>query len=43
VITDGARFRREIKSEVAIAKAGFNKKNTRFTSKLDINLSLVGV
>jgi len=28
----------EIKSRIAMAKAAFNKKKTRFTSKLDLNL-----
>ena len=28
----------EIKSRIAMAKAAFNKKNTLFTSKLDLNL-----
>jgi len=28
----------EIKSKIAMAKAGFNKKKTLFTSKLDLNL-----
>jgi hypothetical protein len=38
MMTDDARFAREIKSRIAIAKAAFNKKETLFTSKLDLNL-----
>jgi hypothetical protein len=32
------RYTREIKSRIAMAKAAFNKKETLFTSKLDLNL-----
>ena len=32
------RCKYEIKSRIAMAKAGFNKKKTLFTSKLDLNL-----
>jgi hypothetical protein len=38
MITNDARCTREIKSRIAMAKAGFNKKKTLFTSKLDLNL-----
>jgi hypothetical protein len=39
MITYGARFTREIKSRIAMAKAAFNnKKKNLFTSKLDLNL-----
>jgi hypothetical protein len=38
MITNDARCTREIKSRIATAKAAFNKKNTLFTSKLDLNL-----
>jgi len=41
MITDDARYTREIKSRVAIAKAAFDKKKTLFTSKLDLNLGTV--
>ena len=37
-ITNDARCTWEIKSRIAMAKAAFNKKNTLFTSKLDLNL-----
>ena len=33
-----ARCTREIKSRIIIAKAAFKKKETLFTSKLDLNL-----
>jgi hypothetical protein len=38
IITNGARFTREIKSKISMAKAVFNKKKTLFTSKLELNL-----
>jgi hypothetical protein len=38
MITDDARFTREIKARIATAKAAFNKKKTLFTSKLDLEL-----
>jgi hypothetical protein len=38
MITNDARCTREIKSRIAMAQAAFNKKNTHFTSKLDLNL-----
>jgi hypothetical protein len=38
VITNAARYTREIKSRIVMAKAAFNKKKTLFTSKLDLNL-----
>jgi hypothetical protein len=37
MIINDARCTREIKSRIAMAKAAFNKKKTRFTSKLDSN------
>jgi hypothetical protein len=37
MVTNDARFTREIKSRIAVEKAEFNK-NTLFTSKLDLNL-----
>jgi hypothetical protein len=38
IITNDARFTREIKSRIAMAKAAFNKKKNLFTSKLDLNV-----
>jgi hypothetical protein len=38
MITNDARYTREIKSRIAMAKAEFNKKKTIFISKLDLNL-----
>jgi hypothetical protein len=38
MITNNARWTREIKSRIAVAKAAFNKKKTVSMSKLDINL-----
>jgi hypothetical protein len=40
MITNDARFTREIKSRIAMAKAAFKKKKkkTPFTNKLDLNL-----
>jgi hypothetical protein len=38
MITNDARCAREIKSRIAMLKAAFNKKQTIFTSKLDLNL-----
>jgi hypothetical protein len=38
MITSDARYRCEIKSRTAMAKAAFNKKKTLFTNKLDLNL-----
>jgi hypothetical protein len=37
IVTNDARYTREIKSWMAMAKAAFNKK-ALFTSKLDLNL-----
>jgi hypothetical protein len=37
-ITNDARCTREIKTRIAMAKTAFNKKNTLFASKLDLNL-----
>ena len=39
LITGDARYTREIKSRIAIAKAAFNRNKTLFTSKLDLNLT----
>jgi len=33
-----ARYTREIKSGIAVAKAAFNKKKTLFSSNLDLNV-----
>jgi hypothetical protein len=38
VITNDARFTREIKSRISIAKAAFNNNNDLFPSKLDLKL-----
>ena len=38
MITNDARCASEIKSRIAMEKAAFNRKKTRFTSKLDLNL-----
>jgi hypothetical protein len=38
MITNDARCTREIKARIAMAKAAFNKRNTLFTSKLDLEL-----
>jgi hypothetical protein len=38
MITNDARFTREIKSRIAMAKAAFSKKKNLFTSKLDVNV-----
>jgi hypothetical protein len=38
MLPNDARYTREIKSRIAMAKAAFNKKKTLFTSKLDCNL-----
>ena len=38
LLTNDGRYTREIKSRIAMAKAAFSKKNTLFTSKLDLNL-----
>jgi hypothetical protein len=38
MITNDAKYIREIKSRIAMAKAAFNKKKTLFASKLDLNL-----
>jgi hypothetical protein len=38
MITNDARCTREIKSRIAMAKAAFNKKNTHFTSNLNLNI-----
>jgi hypothetical protein len=37
-ITNNARCTREIKFRIVMAKAAFNRKNTLFISKLDLNL-----
>ena len=39
MITNDARCTHKIKSRIVVAKAAFNKKNTLFTSKLDLNLT----
>jgi hypothetical protein len=38
MLTNDGGCRCEIESRIAMAKAAFNKKNTLFTSKLDLNL-----
>jgi hypothetical protein len=38
IITGDARFTREIKSKIAMAKTAFSKKKTLLTSKLDLLL-----
>jgi len=38
LITNDTRFKREIKSRIAMAKLAFNRKGTVFTSKLDLYL-----
>jgi hypothetical protein len=38
MVTKCARYTRGIKYRFAMTKAAFNKKKTRFTSKLDLNL-----
>ena len=38
MLTNDGRCTHEIKSRIAMAKAAFSKKNTLFTSKLDLNL-----
>ena len=38
ITTNDARCPQEIKSEIALAKAAFNKTKTRFTGKLDSGL-----
>jgi hypothetical protein len=38
MVSSDARCTREIRFRTAIRKAAFNKKNTHFTSKLDVNL-----
>jgi hypothetical protein len=38
VITNDGRCKREIKFRVAMSKAAFNKYQTLFTRKLDLNL-----
>jgi hypothetical protein len=40
MITNNARYTREIKSRIAMAKAAFNKKKTLFTSKLDLSFEM---
>jgi hypothetical protein len=37
MITDDAKYTREIKCRVAITKATFNEKKTLFSCKLDLN------
>jgi hypothetical protein len=36
MLTNDGRCTREIKSRVSVAKAAFNKKRARFTSKMDL-------
>jgi hypothetical protein len=38
LITNDARYTREIKARIAMAKAAFNKKKHLFTCKLDLEL-----
>jgi hypothetical protein len=38
MITNDARFTREIKSRISMEKAAFNKKKALFTSKLDLQV-----
>jgi len=38
MLTNDGRCTREIKSRIAMANAAFNKKNTLFTSTMDLNL-----
>jgi hypothetical protein len=38
MLTNDGRCTREIKSRVFVAKAAFNKKRARFTSKMDLEL-----
>jgi hypothetical protein len=38
ILTNYGRCTREIKLGIAMEKSAFNKKNTLFTSKLDLNL-----
>jgi hypothetical protein len=38
MITNDSRCTREIKFRIAMKKPAFNRKNTLFTSKLDVNL-----
>ena len=38
MLANDGRCTSEIKSRIAMAEAAFNKKNTLFTSKLDLNL-----
>jgi hypothetical protein len=38
MITNDARCTCEIKSNISVAKAAFNKKDTLYTSKLDIKV-----
>jgi hypothetical protein len=42
-LTNDARRTHEIKSRIAMAKAALSKKKALFTSKLNINLSHLGV
>jgi hypothetical protein len=37
MITNDARCTRETESRIALTKAAFNRKNTLFTSNLDLN------
>jgi hypothetical protein len=36
LLTNNARYTREIKSRIAMAKAAFSRKKTLFTRKLDL-------
>ncbi|GFG39761.1 hypothetical protein Cfor_00125 [Coptotermes formosanus] len=38
LVTNDARYTREMKSRIAVRKAAFSKNKTLFTSKLDLNL-----
>ena len=38
MLTDDGRCTREIKSNISVAKAAFNKKKNLFTNKLNLNL-----
>ena len=38
MLTNDARFTRDIKSKIAIAKAAFNKKSTMLTVTVDLGL-----
>jgi len=40
MVTYDARYTYEIESRIAVAQAASNKKNTLFTSKLDLNFGM---